>query len=334
MNSILNVTGILFRLLRALLKGTIALSSAWIVFSHFFMTRELTLPPALDARRETFQSLRAGRINIYADRSGSGRPLVLVHSINAAASAYEMRPLFEQYQGQRPVFALELPGFGFSERGNRVYTPQLFADAIADTVAGHFDEPVDIVGLSLSSDFIALAMQQRPELFRSVVMVSPLGFARRDAMEESQRRSADQGHSVHRALSFPLWAQPLFDLLTTRVSIRWFLSQSFAGTVDEDLVAYSYLSSHQPGARFAPFYFVSGLLFTPDNRQQLYEPLTQPVLVIYDEDAYTRFDHLPAHLAAHDNWQAERIVPTRGLAHYERPEKTAEAMERFWSGLE
>ena len=76
------------------------------------------------------------------------------------------------------------------------------------------------------------------------------------------------------------------------------------------------------------------LLFTPDNRQQLYEPLTQPVLVIYDEDAYTRFDHLPAHLAAHDNWQAERIVPTRGLAHYERPEKTAEAMERFWSGLE
>ena len=39
------------------------------------------------------------------------RPLLLLHSINASASAYEVKPLFEHYRQQRPVYAPDLPGF-------------------------------------------------------------------------------------------------------------------------------------------------------------------------------------------------------------------------------
>jgi hypothetical protein len=43
------------------------------------------LPPALNAaRRETYG--RSGRLSFYV--AGEGRPLLLVHSINAAGSAY------------------------------------------------------------------------------------------------------------------------------------------------------------------------------------------------------------------------------------------------------
>jgi hypothetical protein len=37
-------------------------------------------------------------------------PLLLVHSVNAAASAFEMEPLYVRQALRRPVFALELPG--------------------------------------------------------------------------------------------------------------------------------------------------------------------------------------------------------------------------------
>ena len=65
------------------------------------------------------------------------RPLLLLHSINAAASAYEMKPLFEHYSRERPVYALDFPGYGLSDRSARDYTPRLMTDAIHALAGRH-----------------------------------------------------------------------------------------------------------------------------------------------------------------------------------------------------
>ena len=61
-------------------------------------------------------------------------PLLLLHTISAAASAAEVKPVFDLYAHKRPVIALELPGFGSSDRSRIVYTPALMSDAITHTL--------------------------------------------------------------------------------------------------------------------------------------------------------------------------------------------------------
>ena len=51
------------------------------------------LPAALPAARRLEIDGRSGRLSYYM--AGEGDPLLLLHSINAAASAYEVRPAFE-----------------------------------------------------------------------------------------------------------------------------------------------------------------------------------------------------------------------------------------------
>ena len=48
--------------------------------------------------------------------AGKGPPLLLVHSINAAAGAHEMRPLVERFTATHSVYTPDLPGFGASAR--------------------------------------------------------------------------------------------------------------------------------------------------------------------------------------------------------------------------
>ena len=299
-------------------------AAGWLVYSKLFINHNVTLPPALGADREHFGGGYAGMLHYYADRSGEGTPLLLVHAVNAAASAYEMRPLFEHYRGQRPVYALELPGFGFSQRGDRPYTPRVFTNAIIGFLETQVEEPVDIVALSLSSEFAARAALERAQNVRSLALISPTGLGK-----DAHERQPDEG--LHRFLSFPLWSQACFDLLTTRAIIRRYLSKSFYGEPDERMVDYSYKTSHQPGARYAPFAFVSGKLSSPDIRESVYEQLEQPVLVLYDQDPYTGFEALPGLLERHPNWQAKRIPPTRGLPHWEQPEQTFQALNEFWN---
>ena len=64
----------------------------------------------------------AGDIAWY--EAGTGAPVVLVHAIDAAASAHEITPLFDTLRQRRRVIALDLPGFGRSDRPDIRYRPR------------------------------------------------------------------------------------------------------------------------------------------------------------------------------------------------------------------
>ena len=292
------------------------------------MPRNSTLPSAIDASRHDFISQEGGRVHYYADESAAGRPLVLIHSINAAPSAHEMKPLFERYRSQRPVYALDLPGFGHSDRAKRRYSPELFANTIAEFLETVVQAESDLIAFSLGGEFAARAALMKPERVKTLVLLSPTGFNVRGLP------TGEAAERAYRYLSVPVINDGLYSLLTTRPSIRYFYGQAFVGKVPAELVEYAYATTHQPGAKYAPLYFLSGQLFTPQAGANLYGKLTQPVLVIYDMDPNIDFHELPDFLSRHPNWRAVRVSPTSGLPQWERPAETADAIDRFWASID
>lgn len=307
------------------------IGGGWIAYSHLGINHQVPLPLAIETDQERIVGSSGRSMSYYVDRSGTGRPIVLIHSINAAASSYEMKPLFEHYRGARPIYALDLPGFGFSERSDVVYSPDLFAEVIIDLLSQRVNEAADVIALSLGCEFAARAAARMPSLFHSLTLISPSGFTDRSNKVSSQRAGeSDTSDKLYSAFSFPVWSQAFYDLLATKPSIQFFLQRSFEGSVDAALCEYAYATSHQPGARYAPLYFVSGKLFTPDIREEIYEKLNLPVLVLYDRDGFVRFDTLSDMLARHSNWQGVRIAPSKGLPQFEKLAETTRAIDQFW----
>jgi pimeloyl-ACP methyl ester carboxylesterase len=258
----------------------------------------------------------------------------MIICVCSSASSYEMGTLFCQFRRRRPVLALYLTGYGFSTRLKRSYTPELMAGAIVDLLDSQVGEPADVVALSLGCEFAARAALARPDLVRSLALISPSGFNRFDTGRASQRAGMrGAGDWIYNVLSFPLWGRAIFDLVSSRRSIEFFLRQSFVGSITPGFVDYAYATAHQPGAEHAPLHFLSGRLFTPHAATALYAKAEQPALIVYDQDAYVSFDALPALLAQKPNWQAVRFAPSRGLPQFERLEDLAELLDGFWQGL-
>jgi pimeloyl-ACP methyl ester carboxylesterase len=229
---------------------------------------------------------------------------------------------------ERHVVAMDLPGFAHSERGNRPYSPELMADAIA-AVLDDIGSPTHVVALSLASEFAARAASIRPDLVASLTFISPTGMGRRTRTESK----ADGWSEI--ALANALLGQGIFDLLATLPSIDYFLSKSFAGDVDAGLRAFAKLSAEQPEARHAPLAFLKGGLFTPDAMNRLYQPLAVPTLVLYDQDAYTDFANLPEFVSSGGGRRsASRVPNTRGLPQFDDTLSTASAIDGFWNGIE
>jgi pimeloyl-ACP methyl ester carboxylesterase len=291
-----------------------------------------SLPPAFHAERATRDG-RARRLSFYVD--GKGPPMLLLHSINAAASAYEMRPIFEQMRNRFRVRAVDLPGFGFSDRSNRDYTVRLFVDAVRDMLdaidAEQPDEPVIGVGLSLSCEFLARAAVEVPDRFRALVLITPTGFnARSDSLRKPGATREVPGFM--QLFHHPPWGRPLYDLLTKKGTIRYFLQRTYGSKdVHEDMVQYDHLTSRQPGAHHAPWAFLSGRLFSKDIRS-VYEQLDRPVWLPHG----TRGDFSDLSGAEwarqRPNWKVEPYE-TGALPHWERPGEFFERFDAFLSTL-
>lgn len=274
------------------------------------------VPPALDAARLSIPSDGA-EVVLYS--AGLGAPLLLIHSVNAAASAREVRPLFLHYAGQRAVYAIDLPGFGLSTRTPRDYTPRLMTDAVLDALAAisarHGGVPVDVLALSLSCEFAARAAVERPAPVRSLALVSPTGFSR------GPRRPGSQGH-----LGMP-WllallrgglgtGRTVFRGLTRPGVIRYFLQRTWGSKrIDEDLWAFCVQTTRAPGAEHAPLRFVAGYLFSRDI-DGLYDALRQPVWLCHgvrgDFTDYSRAERM----RGRSNWQLTTL-PTGALPQFE-----------------
>jgi pimeloyl-ACP methyl ester carboxylesterase len=284
----------------------------------------MTLHAALDAPRFQFDG-----VNCYT--AGEGAPLLLVHSVNAAASAAEVKPLFEHYRRTRTVFAVELPGYGFSDRSDRDYTPRLMTDALhavaAQIRARCGPQPLDAMALSLGCEFLARAAVEQPAHWGRLALVSPTGF-----MGLRPRRGPPGSTRglpwLYRALRVPLWSQSLFNSLTRPDVVRYFLRRTWGGkNVDAEMCAYSVATAAQPGARFAPLAFLSGQLFSADIHT-VYESITQPVWASHGvRGDFTDYRGLRI-VSGRPNWRIQ-VFQTGALPYFEVPAAFNAAMDGF-----
>lgn len=293
--------------------------------------RATDLPPALEAELRTFPA-ETGQVAYYFS-PGEGAPVLLVHSVNAAASSFELKTVFDALQGSRPVYALELPGFGLSARPGHRYTVRTYVDAIVALTRITRDahqEPADAVALSLGSEFLARAAVENPDAYGRLAFINPTGFSR----GSSQLREAGSTREFP-GFSFLFerrpWSRPLFDLLTKPAGVRYFMKRTFGSkAVPPALIDYAVATARPAGAEHAPFAFLSGRLFSKDVRL-LYESLELPVWVPHGTRGDFKDFSESEWARALDNWTFDAFT-TGALPHWEKPKEFEVGLRRWLEG--
>ena len=286
------------------------------------------LPPAVAGKVQHLDGPE-GRIALCS--AGEGPPVLLVHSVNAAASIAEMRPVFEHLARDHSVVALDLPGFGLSDRSDRPYTARLMTDAVARAMdwvsARHGGQAIDVVALSLGCEFAARAVVEQPGRVARLVLISPTGF------RGSKSLRGPDGSTLFmpgfdRALRGPGWGGFLFRQLTRPGVIRYFLQRAWGGrTIDEELWSYCCLTTRVPGAEHAPLAFLGGGLFSADIHR-VYEQLACPVLVVHGTRGdFTDYRGLSL-VSGRQNWRVQ-VIEGGAMPQFEHPDAFFRACEGF-----
>ncbi len=98
--------------------------------------------------------------------------------------------------------------------------------------------------------------------------------------------------------------------------IRFFLEKTWGSRqIDERLFQYDVLTTRQPGARHAPLYFLSALLFSADI-MHVYDALTVPTWLVHGMRGDFVDYRLKSRFAQTVNWTME-AMPTGAMPYFE-----------------
>jgi pimeloyl-ACP methyl ester carboxylesterase len=285
--------------------------------------REMPLP-LLGGERFAFNGL-----SFYV--AGQGPPLLLIHGVGVAASAAQVRPLFDQFRTTRTVFALDLPGFGFSDRSDRDYTPRVMTDAIHTAISRIHRHcgpvPVDALALSLGCEFLARAAVESPATFGGLALVSPTGLDGRRVLRERPGTTCERTW-LRRALGAPDLGPWVYRQLARPTMLRRSLMLAWGRElIDEAQWDSAVQTTRMPGAFHAPLQFLSGRLHSADIHA-VYERLTQPVWMSHGVRGDARDYRAMQGMPKLQHWRRTSF-DAGAMPHVERPQEFAETFERF-----
>ncbi|MCP1727819.1 pimeloyl-ACP methyl ester carboxylesterase [Natronospira proteinivora] len=114
-------------------------------------------------------------VTVYHGGKEGGHPVVLVHGIGGdSVTAWNalVPPLRDDYF----LLAMDLPGFGDSAGGNRLYSQDAYAEVLQHVIEEFTDEPVILIGHSLGGAVALRYAARYPEQVHRLHLVSVAGI--------------------------------------------------------------------------------------------------------------------------------------------------------------
>ena len=156
-------------------------------------------------------------------------PLLLLHGFGASIGHWRHNiSVFSQHHS---VYALDLLGFGASEKAIAPYNVTLWIEQVHDFWQTFIREPVVLVGNSIGSLVCLATAAAYPDMVKGVVMLNLPDSSVLDTprwvqvMMGALRPVAAVGKGV---LTFPLIFNPFFRLLRSQTAIRLWAKQAYA----------------------------------------------------------------------------------------------------------
>ena len=293
-------------------------------------TRDLVDDDDLGGEPDEFR-WRGHRIALT--RHGEGRPVLLLHGIYPGASSFEWRHVAPALAERHRVVAVDLLGFGRSDRPAARYTPGLFQALLGDLVARVVSEPCAVVASGLTAAQLVALAGRDPRHITSVVLVAPTGVA-------YMRDPAPAASATTRLLlGAPIVGNTVYGGLTSPKRMRRHLESIYVDDrmVTPALVQHYVRMARQPGGKHAIAALLSGKL-NVDVRAAL-RRVRQPTLLLWGELArQNSVERAHAFRVIKHDLEWSLVQDAGDLPHDERPDEFNTAVRSFlertrrWSG--
>jgi pimeloyl-ACP methyl ester carboxylesterase len=252
---------------------------------------------------------------------GQGIPLLLLHGFGATIGHWQKNIPVLAAAGYQ-VFAIDLLGFGASDKPPLSYQMELWQSLVQDFWQAKIQRPMVIIGNSIGGLLTLMLLADRPEISLGGILLNPAGGLNHRPDELNPLLGQVLG--TFSKLASSDWLGPwLFNQVRQKSRIRNSLKQVYRNqsAVTDELVEMLYQPACDPGAQKV----FASILSAPAGPRpsDLLPQIHTPILILWGEDdPWTPIDAATVYRQASQS-QSIQIIPiprTGHCPHDERPE--------------
>jgi len=159
--------------------------------------------------------------NIKYRKKGHGNPVLLVHSLDVAASSEEWFRIRDKLAESHTVYSIDLLGCGLSEKPFMTYTNHIFAQLICDFIKVIIGKRTTVISSGNSSAFVISACDNDSTLFEKIILVSP------ENPDKGQLIPGKRARTYKAILSMSVLGNLLYNIAVFRWNIRYNIRSDF-----------------------------------------------------------------------------------------------------------
>lgn len=162
---------------------------------------------------------RFGKIHYI--KKGNGNPILLLHNLTQGSSSYEFTNLIDELAETNEVYALDLLGYGLSEKCNITYTNYLYVQLVTDFIKTVIGRKTTIVTSGDSSSIAVMTCHNNPEIINNLVFINP------QSLYQSNQIPTKQTKLLKLLIDTPIIGTLIYNMQTSKKTITKLFSEEY-----------------------------------------------------------------------------------------------------------
>lgn len=266
--------------------------------------------------KDEYYQFRFGKVRYT--KTGSGKPILLIHDLESGSSSYEFHQIINKLAEANTVYAIDLLGYGLSEKPELTYTNYFYVQLIHDFIQNVIKEKTTIITSGESSTIALMLNYMNTDLVEKMYFINPQYIFDMNIIPSKQNKIMQTLYEL------PIYGTFIYYLFHQNEKIKnKFLSEYFydpAKVKEKDINAY--MESAYAGGHGNKYSFSSvENHYTNINFLQALKTNKKPIIILGGSDLENIKTNIDNYQYYNDMVSFHMIPNTKKLPHLENPEE-------------
>lgn len=280
----------------------------------------------LNRTENNYYDWKFGKIRYQ--KKGSGNPILLIHDFDIGSSSFEFYKLLDELSKSNEVYAIDLLGFGLSEKPNFTYTNFLYVQLVNDFIKNIIGRKTTIMTSGESVSIGIMTCHISPELIHNLIFINPKNISKFNQIPS--KRSKINKYIIET----PVIGTFIYNLISNKENIiKNFKEKYYNDFTNSKLEEiYAYLESAHINDYNSKYVYASLMgKYLNINIYQALKNINHSIMIIMGEEHENADMIKDSYLSCNGAIEVYEISKTKQLPHLEKPEEVAEKCSIYLS---